>query len=262
MGNNLSNGLYIEPYAGGAGLALFLLANKFVKKILLNDADLAIYSIWHSILNDTDKFICKIIKTDINLKEWYKQKEIIRFKNDTNLTNFDIGFAAFFLNRTNVSGIINGGPIGGIKQNSKYKIDCRFNKIDLIKRVEFIASMKNNMEISNLDAVEFIKKTKFPKKSLIYFDPPYYKKGSQLYRNFYIHEDHKKLCDVIRNIEIPWLLTYDNCQEILDLYKNYDNFKFSLRYSASLVKKTTGNELMFYGNIKNISEPVIISQGV
>lgn len=257
--NNLVGGTYAEPYAGGAGVALFLLFKGLAKKIVINDYDLAIYAIWHSIVNETDEFISKINKVEINLKEWEKQKHIISNPKEHSL--LDLGFSAFYLNRTNVSGILKGGPIGGKKQNGKYLIDCRFNKVALIEKIKQIGSRRSDILLTNYDAIEFIDKVgaHLEKKSLIYFDPPYYVKGSQLYRNFYKHADHKLVSENIKKIKTPWLLTYDNCPEIQDLYKECEGFDFSLRYSASSKQKTIGNELMYFENLDKINKPQLVA---
>ena len=124
--NNVHN-TYIEPFAGGFGVALELLFNNDVEQIVMNDFDPSIYSIWNMILHNRDEFISLIKNTPITIEEWFYQKDIRnKLKNDSN--SIENAFATFFLNRTNVSGIISAGPIGGLKQQGKYKIDCRFNK--------------------------------------------------------------------------------------------------------------------------------------
>jgi len=257
--NNLVGGTYAEPYAGGAGLAFFLLINNLANKIIINDSDMAIYAIWHSILNNTDEFLLRINRLDISLEEWDKQKTITLSPEKHSL--LDLGFAAFFLNRTNVSGVIKGGPIGGKNQNGKYSMDCRFNKPALIEKVKLLASRRHDITLTNYDAIEFIDKigVHLEKKSLIYFDPPYYVKGSQLYRNFYKHDEHRLVSENIKKIKTPWLLTYDNCPEIQELYKDCTGFDFSLRYSASLKQKTIGRELMYYRNIDSINKPQLVA---
>ncbi|WP_169972755.1 MULTISPECIES: DNA adenine methylase [unclassified Campylobacter] len=256
--NNLIGGNYVESYAGGAGLAFGLILNGLVDRIFINDFDRTIYAIWDCILNDTDDFIAKINNTQVNLKEWQVQKDII--KNQQYYSNLELGFAAFFLNRTNVSGIINGGPIGGMKQGSKYTIDCRFNKKYLIQKIIQIADKKSSIEIFNLDALEFIRliTKRLSQKSLLYLDPPYYKKGPELYRNFYQHGDHIKLSQILKDINLPLLLTYDNCDEIRELYAEFEKFDFNLRYSASLKQKSIGSELMIFKNLKMIDKPNLI----
>lgn len=235
----------------GSGLALSLLYNNLVSNIIINDIDKAIYAFWHSILVHNKKFCQKIIDTNVTLDEWHKQKEIY---NNPKSKIFDLGFATFFLNRTNRSGIIKGGPIGGISQNGKYLIDCRFNKEDLINRIRKIYSYRANIHLYNLDVTDFIVH-ELPNlnlnSSFIYFDPPYVEKGPELYKNNFTEDDHKTLKNTIKdNISIPWLITYDYTDTIVNIYKEYNTDKFTLTYTAGTSKK--GNELMiFSNNLKN-----------
>lgn len=243
--NNLEKCTYIELFAGGSGLALSLLINDIVDRIVINDYDKSIYAFWYSILNNTEDFINMIYDTDVTVEEWYRQKGIY----DTTSDLLKMGFAAFFLNRTNRSGIIKGGILGGKNQAGKYKIDCRFNKTNLISRIEKIAQLKDRIVISNKDAVDFITNSLryYGGNTFIYLDPPYYKKGPDLYTNFYMHEDHKKLSDTVKNyIEIPWLITYDDSSVISDLYSDYLQIKYNLNYSAGI--KQQGTELMIFSD--------------
>ncbi|WP_339210794.1 DNA adenine methylase [Aeribacillus sp. FSL K6-8210] len=247
--NKINNVTYVEPFAGGAGLAISLLINNKVKKIILNDYDRAIFAFWYSILNYTDDFCQKIIETDINISEWYKQKEIQNRKHTVDL--FELGFSTFFLNRTNRSGILKAGPIGGYRQTGKYKIDCRFNKEVLITTIKNIAAYKNNIELTNLDALDFINQLKnFDSENyFIFFDPPYYNNGKELYVNFYTHEDHITLSHSINNDlkDFRWIMTYDNCDEIKQIYKTYKKTYFKLTYTAGKARNAT--EVVFYNNI-------------
>lgn len=235
----------------GAGLALTLLYNNLVSDIIINDADRAIYAFWHSILMHNKKFCQKILDTDVTLEEWYKQKEI--YSNPKSKI-FDLGFATFFLNRTNRSGIIKGGPIGGINQNGKYLINCRFNKKNLINRIKKIYLYRDYITLYNLDVTDFII-NELPNLNLdysfIYFDPPYVEKGPELYKNNFTKENHKILKDTIKdNVSLPWLITYDYTDTIIDIYKEYNTDKLTLTYTAGTSKK--GNELMIFSdNLKN-----------
>ncbi|CAI3960866.1 DNA-adenine methylase (Dam) (PDB:4GOL), partial [Commensalibacter communis] len=205
--NNL-NEHYAEPYAGGCGLALSLLIRKNASHIHINDLDITIWAFWHCILNQTEEFIQKIVKTPITLEQWHIQRAIHKQQNTNNL--LDLGFSTFFLNRTNRSGIIKwAGPIGGLKQEGKYKLDCRFNKEALIKRIQTIHSFKSQITLTNMDAIDFINhcNTSLPSNSLLFIDPPYYNKGAELYTNFYKKTDHQNLSKIIQNIHCPWLIT-------------------------------------------------------
>ena len=244
--NHLENCNYIEPFAGGAGVALKLLSNGIVKSITLNDFDLSIYAFWYSILYDTERFIRKIITVEINMQEWKKQR-IIQLEKE-NVPLFDLGFSTFFLNRTNRSGIIKGGVIGGKNQDSFYKMDCRFNKKRLIALIEKISTLKDKITIYNLDAEDFIIRVK-QKNSFYFIDPPYFCKGKQLYTNFFKPEDHLSLFKTIqKNLKNrSWIVTYDKCDEIYQIYKRQKYRIMSLNYSAQNKKKA--EEYMFYKNI-------------
>ncbi|WP_409306135.1 DNA adenine methylase [Pectobacterium sp. B1J-3] len=241
--NGLQRCGYSEPYAGGCGLALSLLFKGYVHKLNLNDYDRSIWAFWHSILHDTERFVKKIIDTEVTLDEWYKQREIQKNKNQAE--SFELGFSTFFMNRTNRSGIIlKAGVIGGFHQSGKYKIDCRFTKKNLIDKINRISLYKNKISIHNLDAVDFLKKIdeEESKNNLFFIDPPYFVKGSTLYTNFYEKEDHRILYNEIIKLKSPWLLTYDNAPEIKELYESLIQYTFSLKYSAA--DKKIGTELL------------------
>ncbi len=244
--NQLQGCHYVEPFAGGAGIAIRLLFDGFVSKITINDFDYAIYAFWYSIVNKTDAFISLIEKTPITVEEWYRQKNI--YSNYSKHSRLELGFATFFLNRTNRSGILKAGPIGGYLQNGNYKIDCRFNKLRLITLIRRIAEKKSQINVCNLDARELIANFK-DKHSFFFIDPPYFKKGEKLYANFFEPEDHSDLARIIENnlYHIPWIVTYDYCQEIKEIYANRISHILSLNYS--LQEKTKANEFMFYNRL-------------
>ncbi len=241
--NNLERGHYLEPYAGGAGLALSLLFKGYVHEIHLNDLDLSIWSFWHVILNETERFIEKINDTEITLKEWHKQRKVQEYKEDVD--TFDLAFSTFFLNRTNRSGIIyRAGVIGGLKQTGNYKLDCRFNKEGLTSRIKTIVKYKHRIHLYNMDAIDFMNSTEntVPECSLYVIDPPYFAKGSKLYTNFYKPEDHAHVAQKIQNLSKSWIVTYDNTSEIKELYIDRPKYNFDLNYSVSTKRK--GTELL------------------
>lgn len=228
--------VYIEPFAGGAGLAIKLLEKGDVSRIYLNDLDKSIYSFWYSILNYTDKFVEKIVSTEITIKEWYIQKMI--YEQSGSMSILERGFATFFLNRTNRSGIIQAGPIGGKEQLGKYKIDCRFKKDKLIDTIKKIASLKEKIQISNLDANDFVKNIdSIETNALIYLDPPYVEKGNELYKNSLNIENHKSLYYTVSKMENKWFVTYDNNPIIHELYKDFNPKLFTINYSVQTKKK-------------------------
>ncbi|CAM2737017.1 DNA adenine methylase [Levilactobacillus brevis] len=239
--NNIST--YVEPYAGGAAIPLKLLVNNDVDRIIINDIDSGIFNFWNAAFNNTAELIDLIERVPVNINEWYRQREIYRKASSSPLEK---GFAAFFLNRTNRSGIITGGPIGGFEQKSKYLIDCRFNKHSLMKKIDRISKFSSRVTIHNLDAIDLIKKSiSQTKNSLTFFDPPYFNKGYKLYRNFYTPVDHNLLSQsIIEKMEDKkWILTYDVDPYILNLYREFEHFQYGLNYTAG--KHKQANEYLF-----------------
>lgn len=239
--NSLRCGHYAEPFAGGCGLALSLLYGGHVAEIHLNDLDRSIWSFWHSVLKDTEAFVAKVQSTPVTIEEWHLQREIHRANNADPLA---LGFSAFFLNRTNRSGIIKGGgAIGGLDQTGNYKIDCRFNVDDLVKRIRRVAKYADRITLTNLDAIDFLSECKsLPRRSLLFIDPPYYKKGPGLYTSFYKREDHAALAVHVKRIKTPWVVTYDDVPPIRDIYSDHAQFSFGINYS--LQEKRVGSELL------------------
>lgn len=242
--NQITGGDYYEVYAGGAGIALKLLFNDYCKNIHINDADLAIYSFWKSITENTDTFIQLVNDTKVSIDEWHKQKKILNDPFNYSMTQ--LGFATFFLNRTNRSGILKGGVIGGLKQLGNYKIDARFNKHNLIKKIKKIGDISNKIHIYNKDAAEWLVEINndISCKDIVYLDPPYYVKGQGLYRNFYEHDDHINIRNILNSVNFNWIVSYDNNENIREMYKNYFQQEYNINYSLQDKKKTT--EIIIY----------------
>ncbi len=247
--NNLEGCTLYELYAGGAGASLNVLFSGLVKKIILNDLDFHIYAFWDSILNETEEFIKKINKTKISVDVWKKQKEI--YDNFEKYSKIEVGFSTFFLNRSNRSGILyRAGPIGGFDQSGNYKIDVRFNKLNLISRIENIAEKKDQIKIYNRKSIPFLKYIFNRKnKQLIFLDPPYYNQGENLYLNFYNDKNHSELAKLLKtNKNKNWILTYDNVERINDLYKPLRKTLLPMTYTLQ-DKKVSKEIMMFSDNV-------------
>lgn len=213
---------------------------------MINDYDKSIYAFWYSVLFYTDELVSKIKETSICIEEWHRQKEIQKNKLITE-DLLELGFSTLFLNRVNRSGIIKAGVIGGKEQNGKYKMDCRFNKEDIIDRIIRISHYRNRIKLYNLDAEVFIKKSiSHTRNSFTFFDPPYYEKGPGLYTNFYGHENHESLSKTIAKYmqSKKWIITYDNHPNIGDIYSPYDSCLYYLNYSVT--KPSKGIEYIFF----------------
>ena len=240
--NNLLDGHYVEPYAGGAGLAMSLLFTGYARYLHLNDLDRSIYAVWHCILNETEQLCRYIQDVSINMTEWNRQKEIQKNKDTESLLS--LGLSTLFLNRTNRSGVIGGGVIGGNNQKGNYKIDARFNKKTLIAQIQNIAFYKKRIRLSNIDAKIFLLDhvAGLPQKTLVNLDPPYYRKGKDLYKNSYRHNDHREISKTVPMLKQHWIITYDNVEPIKSLYSRYTPLEFKLTYSVN--KKYKGKEIL------------------
>ena len=255
--NNLYGGVYAEPFAGGAGIAWRLLLNGDMTEVWLNDVDPAIFSFWETVVQRPDEICERILKTEITITQWERQRLILK---DSNASSTDLAFAALFLNRTNRSGILKGGVIGGKAQSGDYKLDCRFNRMDLIHKIQRISVYKEVIKISRLDAGECLQKwsKQLPRRALLNIDPPYFTQGRDLYLSFYKPEDHAGLAQIIRRISVPWMLTYDDAPEIETLYKGLPIYRKSLVYSAQ-VKRRASELLVLSPSLK---PPTVLLQPI
>lgn len=239
---NIENPIYVEPFAGGAGVALNLLINGVVDEIVINDYDKAIYSVWKALLNETERFIEFIETAPLTIDEWKNQKQIYL---NSRKYSFELGVATFYLNRTNHSGILSAGPIGGYEQHGKFLIDARFNRPRLVEKVRLISEFKSKIHIYNKDVRSFVNNylDKYIDNAFVYFDPPYFNKGKELYKNYFNYKDHQEISQLVRQLGCPWMVTYDNVDEIINLYGEYTCKYFDLNYSVANNGKKS--EIMF-----------------
>jgi DNA adenine methylase len=243
--NNLDNCTFVEVFAGGAGAAISLFLKGHVKSLFLNDLDVAIYSFWKSVKECPVGLVKLIRSTRVSMAEWRRQKAIHDSKDTSDM--LALGFSTFYLNRCNHSGILGARPIGGMKQNGAYRISDRYNKATSIAKIEAIAKYSDALEVFNLDGVRFLKLLKRQhrrRKCLIYFDPPYYQKGPALYLNHFRHDDHKSLRDGILECPFPWVLSYDNHESIVDLYRDHDCSLYRNHIRHTITGNTKAEELI------------------
>lgn len=251
--NDLSGGHYLEPYAGGAGVALNLLFHGCASHIHINDADPAIYAFWIAVTQHSEALLELLEKTPITMEQWYKWRAVLREESNNN--ELEKGFATLFMNRTNRSGILKAGVIGGKNQDGSYKLDARFNKAVVSDRIKEVAKHSKNISVYCEDSLSLLNKCKefLPKKALIYLDPPYYVKGKGLYRNFYQHDDHVAIAKTLQQVKFkwPWVVSYDNVEEISAMYQLSRSLSYGINYTAQ--RRYVGSEVMFFS--KNIIVP-------
>ena len=255
-GNKLAGGHYLEPYAGGAGVALVLLMDAVVSHIHINDADPAVSVFWRAAVQDTAELIKLVANEPVTMDAWHHWRAMML--GETTGTQIERGFATLFMNRTNRSGILKGGVIGGKAQAGAYKLDARFMRDELCLRLERIGRHAEEISVYEEDAYKLLMRCHefLPRKSLIYLDPPYYVKGAGLYRNFYKHDDHAQIARLLgsNRFRLPWVVSYDNAEEIRTMYSYAHSFTYGLRYTAQ--QRYTGSEVMFFS--ERLTPPVQI----
>ena len=257
--NGLSGGHYVEPYAGGAAVAIALLRLEYASHVHINDLNRSVHAFWFAVLDNTDELCARISKARVSMAQWHRQREV---QLDISADPLDLAFSTFFLNRVNRSGIILGGVIGGKEQLGAWKLDARFNKPDLIDRVQRIALLRHRISLYNLDANILLGSAlaKVPRRSLVYLDPPYYVKGKGLYENHYEHDDHLAIALRVARLKQPWIVSYDNVPEIRHMYRAARQRTFGLRYSAQT--RYEGAEVVFFSDALRIPSEIVPSRSV
>jgi DNA adenine methylase len=241
--NDLVGRDYVEPYAGGASVALALLFEDYAGHIHINDINPGVHAFWDAVLHATDELCRRIETVPVTVEEWHRQRDVHR---DPTTTGLELGFATFFLNRTNRSGIISGGVIGGLDQKGLWKIDARYNAAKLVRRIRKVRRFRSRITLTRLDAADLLRQwtdARAQHDAFFYLDPPYYVKGGDLYDNFYGHEDHKTIASLVQRVPHPWLVTYDAAPEVIAMYGARDLHRYGLHYSAA--KRVRGSEVIF-----------------
>lgn len=247
--NDLTGGIYAEPFAGGAGVAWRLLLNGDVGEAWINDIDPAIYAFWRAVILNPDPLCERIVRTRVTMAQWYRQRKVLANFQDS--SELDLAFATLFLNRTNRSGILKGGVIGGKDQAGDYRLDCRFNKDELVRKILRIHNYRDVIRVSRMDAKKCLQlwTRQLPSRCLVNIDPPYFSQGQDLYLSFYGSRDHARLAGLIRQLPLPWMLTYDEAPEIANLYEGMPIYRKSLVYYAQ-VKRRAAELLMLAPHLK------------
>ena len=248
--NHLYGCTFFEPYAGSAVVGLELLQQGHIDHLLLCEKDILLYAFWECVFNDTENLISKIENTVISIETWQRE---LPYREMTSLTQaelLELGFAGLFFNRTNFSGILKANPIGGIQQTSQYGIDCRFNKEKIIEIIRQLSAHRENVNVYCDDALHFMasQNNRFLRESCFaYFDPPYYEKGSRIYRHYYTNQGHIDLAKYVRGVHnLDWIISYDDAPFICGLYSDsgarYQ--PFFLDYTCASKVRTQGQELL------------------
>ena len=245
--NNLPDVQYAEAYAGGASIALALLFEEYASVIHINDLSRPVYAFWHLVLNDCEALCRRIDQVKVTMREWKQQRAIYERRDTADLD--ELGFAAFFLNRTNRSGIIDGGVIGGQNQTGQWPLDARFNKAELIQRIRKIARYNSRIRLYQLDALDFTNRIipTLGRNSFAFYDPPYIENADdELYLNNYQIADHITLAKRIIGLTTPWIVTYDEAALKQEMFEAQRRIVYWLHYTSQ--DRYEGKEVMFLSN--------------
>ena len=242
--NALVDGEYAEVYAGGAAIGLELLFDEYVRRIHINDLDAAVHAFWMAARDRTDELCARVSNANLTMAEWHRQRAVLAAESSDPM---DLAFATLYLNRTNRSGILTGGPIGGHAQKGEWALDARFRRSDLIRRLERIGRFQARIEIYSQDGADFLERVAptLPERSLVYLDPPYYVKGQEaLYANYYRPADHERVARLVRAQDRPWMVSYDDQPEIATLYEGAVAVRYGIPYTAH--QRYRGREVAFF----------------
>lgn len=245
--NDLVGGHYVEPYAGGAGVAMELLISDRVSHIHLNDASVHLFAFWSSLVKRPDELCRRIASASLSIEDWKRHREVVR--HPTEHEELDLGFSTFYLNRCNRSGVLRGGVIGGLEQKGRWRMDARFPRNELVQRIEAIATKADCISVTNLDAEMFMRDHlgDLPDSTLVYCDPPYYERAERLYLNAYRQSDHERLAHTIQErLERLWIVSYDGHPDIIAFFGDRRHFHYELAYSAS--RAYIGREIMAFSD--------------
>lgn len=244
--NDLAGSAYVEPFAGGASVALSLLFEDYADSVLINDLDPSVYAFWRAVLDETDQLCQRISDTPVTIETWRRQRAVQR---STDVDPLDLAFSTFFLNRTNRSGIIaGGGVIGGLDQAGKWKLDARYNRVELIRRIEKVARFGSRIRVESVDGGDLIESLddRGLQRAFVYCDPPYYVKGADLYQNALSDEDHRRIAASVARLRTSWMVSYDDAPEIRVMYERWRSIRYGLQYSAA--ERQLGAEVMFFSD--------------
>jgi len=246
--------IFVDVFAGSGSVSLALMQEKKVPgtkpiQYIINDKDYNLYTLWFSIFFHTDELKEKILNYTPKVEDFFQFKtdlSIGKCNNNNNNNCIDIAFKKLIIHCISYSGLgtMAGSPIGGINQNSNYKINCRFNpkkicekidKIRLYRHSLFNRSETNDGDVYNEDFSFFFENCIWEShyKAFFYLDPPYFLKGKDLYQFSFTDDQHKLLAQKLHETKHDWLLSYDDHPFIRYLYRDCIIQEIPVKYTTN-----------------------------
>lgn len=227
---------FISPFMGGGSFE-FYMQNKYNYKLCVNDKFIPLYNFWKQIKMDKNK-LCEELKKQMDItKDDFNnyRKTILHLNNDI----LQQSILYFIINRCSFSGATLSGGFSQEASKKRFTI----SSINKIEKLDF-----SLIDIYNLDFYEFIQ-LYTTDTSLMFLDPPYYlNKKSNLYgKNGDMHENfnHELLNEILKTKK-NWILTYNDCDYIRELYKNY--LILNVNWSYGMNKDKSSSEIVIINN--------------
>jgi DNA adenine methylase len=248
--------LYIEPFFGGGSIGLEVLKKRNIN-FLLNDKDFGLSCLWQSVIFYPDELINLIESYIPNVSDFYSFKnELLNLQENMENSKkniLDIGFKKLVIHQISFSGLgtRSGSPLGGKEQKSKYNIDCRWSIDNLKKKINNLQKLNLNKKLFNnkfycQDFAQLIQNLPDNNKKFMYLDPPYFQKGADLYQYYFTEEKHIELANVLKRLDFSWIMSYDDCDFIRNLYEDFNIKEINISYTINSPKLT--KEVLIFSN--------------
>lgn len=228
----------LEPFAGGASVTIAFLEAGVAESAIISDLDPLVANLWATVFSSrAGELADRVLDAEVSLDEW------LRLRANDPEDQIERAFKCLFLNRTSFSGALSvtAGPIGGMAQESDYKIGCRYNRYALAERIWELSRLSHRVSVKNTDFRQLIasyraaatRRGKVPN-DFWYLDPPFFHKADRLYRIWFADDDHRALRERLESLPGRWFLSYDNCPEARASLRRLPGYALAdMRYTAN-----------------------------
>ena len=218
----------ISPFFGGGSFE-FYLQNTYGFNIVANDKFAPLSNFWNVCQHQQDQ-LCKELYTYIDKvtkADFTTYRDTIMDEKNP----LQQAVLYFIINRCSFSGATLSGGFSAEASKKRFTT----SSVDRIKNLDL-----SKFTISNQDFEDFINTHADNPTTILFLDPPYYlEKKSKLYGkkgDMHEHFDHKKLFECL-STKTNWMMTYNNCDYVKNLYKDFKIIETNWSYGMCNVKK-------------------------